>query len=363
VKPSLKARGTLRDVARLVGVSHTTVSNAFSRPDQLSPDLRAKILAAARSLSYPGPNPAARMLMSGFANTIALVYADPLYHAFEDPATSAFVGGVAEACDQRGLGLLLLQGGGASLSKVQSAAVDGLIIYSMSKDGETIRMIADRGLPMVVVDQPLLPKVPFVGIDDRAAARACAQHLKQLGHQNFAIVTFQLSGDGHHGFVVGKRLKEIGYEIPRRRMEGYFEVLDGNGPGFSVIVWECSQSNEENGRAALEGILESEPRPTAVLATSDRLAIGVIEAARSHQLRVPQDLAVVGFDDIPAAKLITPRLTTVRQPMAEKGRLAVSVLLKEKGLLRTRLPAKLILRQSTDPEVLRADQETEVTLC
>jgi DNA-binding LacI/PurR family transcriptional regulator len=363
MKPSLKARGTLRDVARLVGVSHTTVSNAFSRPDQLSPDLRAKILAAARSLNYPGPNPAARMLMSGFANTIALVYADPLYHAFEDPATSAFVGGVAEACDQRGLGLLLLQGGGASLSKVQSAAVDGLIIYSMSKDGETIRTIADRGLPMVVVDQPLLPKVPFVGIDDRAAAHACAQHLKQLGHQNFAIVTFQLSGDGHQGFVVGKRLKEIGYEIPRRRMEGYLEVLDGNGPGFSVIVWECSQSNEENGRAALEGILESEPRPTAVLATSDRLAIGVVEAARSHQLHVPQDLAVVGFDDIPAAKLITPRLTTVRQPMAEKGRLAVSMLLKEKGLLRTRLPAKLILRQSTDPTILRADQETEITLC
>ena len=176
-------------------------------------------------------------------------------------------------------------------------------------------------------------------------------------------MTFQLSGDGHHGFVVGKRLKEIGYEIPRRRMEGYLEVLDGNGPGFSVIVWECSQSNEENGRTALEGILESEPRPTAVLATSDRLAIGVVEAARSHQLRVPQDLAVVGFDDIPAAKLISPRLTTVRQPMAEKGRLAVSMLLKEKGLLRTRLPAKLILRQSTDPAVLRADQETEITLC
>jgi DNA-binding LacI/PurR family transcriptional regulator len=75
MKPTLKARGTLRDVAHLVGVSHTTVSNAFSRPDQLSPELREKILAAARSVNYPGPNPAARMLMSGFANTIALVYA------------------------------------------------------------------------------------------------------------------------------------------------------------------------------------------------------------------------------------------------------------------------------------------------
>jgi DNA-binding LacI/PurR family transcriptional regulator len=94
------------------------------------------------------------------------------------------VGGVAAACDQRGLGLLLLQGGGASLRTVQSAAVDGLIIYSLSKDAETIRTIADRGLPMVVVDQPLLPKVPFVGIDDRAAARTCGQHLKDLGHRD-----------------------------------------------------------------------------------------------------------------------------------------------------------------------------------
>src|ERR1700722_8270187 len=93
MKPTFKARGPLRDVARLVGVSHTTVSNAFSRPDQLSPDLRAKILAAARSLNYPGPNPAARMPMGGVANAIALVYDDPLYHSFEDPATSAFVGG------------------------------------------------------------------------------------------------------------------------------------------------------------------------------------------------------------------------------------------------------------------------------
>jgi DNA-binding LacI/PurR family transcriptional regulator len=362
MKPTMKARGTLRDVAHLVGVSHMTVSNAFSRPDQLSAKLREKILTAARSLNYPGPNPAARMLVSGFANTIALVYADPLYHAFEDPATSAFVGGVAEACDQRGLGLLLLQGGRASPDTVQAAAVDGLIIYSMSKEGETIRSIAARGLPMVVVDQPLIPRVPFVGIDDRLAARSCAQHLKDRGHQDFAIVTFQLGSDGHCGLIDRRRLKGICYEIPKRRIGGYLDILDGGGPGLSVIVWECSRSNEESGRTAAEGILRSKPRPTAILATSDRLAIGVIEAARSHQLRVPQDLAVIGFDDIPTAKLITPRLTTVHQPMAEKGRLAVSSLLKEKGTLRMKVPTKLIIRQSTDPAILRPDQETEINL-
>jgi DNA-binding LacI/PurR family transcriptional regulator len=356
MKPSLKARGTLKDVAQIVGVSHTSVSNAFSRPDQLSPDLREQILAAARSLNYPGPNPAARMLRIGFASTIAVMYADPLHHAFQDPATSAFVGGVAEACAQRSLGLLLLQGGKASLRTVQTAAFDGLIIYSMSKDGGTIRTIADRGLPIVVVDQPLIPKVPFVGIDDRAAARACAQHLKDLGHQSFAIVTFQLDTDGHCGLIDRKRLKGICFEIPRRRIEGYLEVLD-RGPGVSVKIWECSRSDEEGGRTAAESLLKSEPRPTAILATSDRLAIGIMEVAREHQLRIPEDLAVVGFDDIPAAKMIAPQLTTVHQPMAEKGRLAVSSLLKEKGPLRLKLPTKLIIRQSTAAAILGSAQE------
>jgi DNA-binding LacI/PurR family transcriptional regulator len=355
LKPTLKARGTLRDVARLVGVSHTTVSNAFSRPDQISPELRDKILAAARSVHYPGPNPAARMLMSGFANTIALVYADPLYHAFEDPATSAFVGGVAEACDQRGLGLLLLQGGGTSLRTILSAAVDGLIIYSMSKEGETIRTLADRGLPMVVVDQPLLPKVPFIGIDDRAAARACARHLKELGHQNVAILTFKLGSDAHDGLIERDRLQGICFEIPRRRIEGYLQGLGAVDRGPAAMIWECFHSNEESGRAAAEGLFKITPRPTAILATSDRLAIGVIKAAASHRLRVPQDLAVVGFDDIPAAGLITPRLTTVRQPMAEKGRSAVSRLLKENSQLRLKLPAELIVRESTVPAIPKAD--------
>jgi LacI family transcriptional regulator len=119
------------------------------------------------------------------------------------------------------------------------------------------------------------------------------------------------------------------------------------------MIWECSHSNEESGRTAAEGIFKSEPRPAAILATSDRLAIGLIEAAVNHQLRVPQDLAVVGFDDIPAAILITPQLTTVHQPMAEKGRSAVSMLLKENSHLRVKLPAKLIIRDSTAVQGVR----------
>src|SRR3981081_40183 len=114
MRPSLKDRGTLTDVAKAVGVSVASVSYAFSRPDQLSAELRQKILATARALNYPGPNPAARMLRTGFAGSIAVVYASPLYHVFQDPAASAFLSGVGEACSERHLGSLTTQGSSGS---------------------------------------------------------------------------------------------------------------------------------------------------------------------------------------------------------------------------------------------------------
>ena len=130
----------------------------------------------------------------------------------------------------------------------------------------------------------------------------------------------------------------------------------------SVNIFECPRSSEEDGRTAAEYFLKQEPRPTAILATSDRLALGVMEVARRYQLRIPEDLAVVGFDDIPAARMSAPPLTTVRQPFEEKGRFAVASLLGEKGPLRTILPTKLIIRQSSDPGILKADQEREIDI-
>jgi len=346
MKPSLKARGTLKDVAKAVGVSHTTVSNAFSRPDQLSPNLRERILTAARSMSYPGPNPAARMLRTGFAKTIAVVGTDPMPHAFEDQAAASFLAGVAEACVQRDLGLLLVRGGESR--GVQSAAIDGLVIYSMPRNEGTLRMVADRALPTVVVDQPMIPDVPFVGIDNCAASRACAQHLKALGHKRVAIVSLRLGTDGYRGFAKAERLKSACFELSRHRIDGYLHIFgQKNGPGFPVEIWECPCSIEEEGITAGENLLHLHPQPTAILAASDRLAIGVIEAARRNRLRVPEDLSVVGFDDIPASELIVPQLTTANQPLREKGRLAISVLLDGKGPLRRKLPTRLVIRGST----------------
>ena len=189
---------------------------------------------------------------------------------------------------------------------IRNAAVDGLIAFSLPKNDVTLEAIKERGLPMVIIDQPRLPNVPLVGIDERASARACAEHLRALGHQRFAIVTFRLGADGHCGYIERNRVESSRYELNRVRVSTFLDVLDKGGPEVSVKIWEWHRSNEEGGRIAGENLLKDHPRPTAILATSDLLAIGVIEAARACQVRVPQDLAVTGFDDIPAAKLITP---------------------------------------------------------
>lgn len=213
---------------------------------------------------------------------------------------------------------------------------------------------------MVVVDQFLLRHVPFVGIEERTAARACARHLKGLGHRRFGIVTFPLHADGYFGPIDKRRLRKARFEVARRRMQGYLEVIESGEAKSSVTIWECLRSSEDDGRVAAEYLLNQKPRPTAVLATSDRLALGVMEVARQQGLRIPKDLAVVGFDDIPAAKMSVPRLTTVHQSFEEKGRTAVAALLTEKASLRNMLPTKLIIRRSSDPAIVAVDQEKEI---
>lgn len=348
MKPSLQARGTLSDVAKAVGVSSATVSNAFNRPDQLSDQLRNKILAVARTLNYPGPNPAARMLSTGFAKVIAVVYGEPIHFAFQDPADSAFVGGVAQACGKRGLGLLLLGGGPQSASMIRTAAVDGFIVYSMPKDDVALQAVADRGLPTVIVDQPVLPGIPSVGIDDGKSAKICAKHLKELGHRHFGIVSFLLHNDGYRGLFDRTRMAGSPHLVATLRLQGYLEALRPKAQ-FSIALWECPQNNEEEGRIAGENLLRIKPRPTAILAMSDRLAVGAMEAARLSQCLVPEDLSVVGFDDISAAKWLTPPLTTLQQVSEDKGRVAVELLGRKKEPIHQNLPTRLLVRGSTAP--------------
>lgn len=355
----LSKRATLRDVAKAAGVSHTTVSNAFARPDQLSAPLRERVLTTARALGYAGPDPAARSLRTGRHGAIGLAFSEDLPYAFSDPTAIGFLQGVAEACRGLRTNLLLIAtrtlaeaddaAGRHGVQAVRDAAVDGFVLYSLARDSPVVASVLARGLPHVVVDQPRLPGVPYVGIDDEGGARRAAEHLLAFGHRRFAVLSLKLVSDGRDGTASPGRVAAATYSVPVSRLAGYRAALARDGVDFAAVpVLECALNDERRAHdQLLPFLLGAERRPTAVLAMSDRLALGAVAAARAAGLTVPGDLSVVGFDDVAGAGLEGPFLTTVRQPHAEKGRLALQMLAAPGGAQERVLPAELVVRLSS----------------
>src|SRR5215210_7348465 len=195
-------RPTARDVAADVGVSAKTVSNAYTRPDQLSADLRERILTAAARLGYSGPDPVAAGLRRGRVGAIGVAYDNPLAYAFDDPAARELLAGMTSVAEAAGAGLLLLPGSTDLQERkaaVNAAVVDGLLASSLGDDDPILRTAIARRLPVVVVDQPrparldeLAPEIPWVGVDDRPAAAQVAEHLLGLGHRRLGVVSFGL---------------------------------------------------------------------------------------------------------------------------------------------------------------------------
>ena len=181
-------------VARAVGVSPTTVSNAYNRPGKLTPALRERILATARELGYAGPNPAARSLRRGRTGSIGLLFGETLAYAFEDPVAIEFLRGLAEGTAEHNTALQLIaaldadqQAGAASL--LANAIVDGLVVWTLPERHPLLRLARERNIPLVIHGSPRLDGVPFVGMDNRAAARAAAEHLLHLGHRAVAVIS------------------------------------------------------------------------------------------------------------------------------------------------------------------------------
>ncbi len=344
------AKVTLQSIADRVGVSRMTVSNAFSRPDQLSSDLRARILAAADELGYVGPDPAARALASGRTGAIGLLLTDELGEAFQDAVATEFLTSVADALTRQGLGVTLLTSGDASGAPsgyvpARDVAMDGAIVYICDPASPDIAWLERRGLPMVAVDREPAPHVPSVNVDDRGGARAAAQHVVDLGHTRVGILTLR-SGFDVEGVPTENR-------PARERMVGWREALDDAGiePVVQAARFRPRLSVDEIAR----DLLDRPDRPTAVLCFSDAFAVATIQVAESLGLRVPEDLSVVGFDDSPLATATRPQLTTVHQEVASKGHEAVRALMavmapdRPDPVERILLPTSLVVRESTAP--------------
>jgi DNA-binding LacI/PurR family transcriptional regulator len=342
-QPRSQRQATLATVAEALGVSRMTVSNAYNRPDQLSPELRERVLATARELGYPGPNPVARTLSRGETGAIGLVLDLPLTDALRDPATVELLHGVAAGCEQRGLGLTLvprIEGRDAAL--IQSALVDGFILYSAPEADARLAAVQERRVPYVLVDFPPGAGERTVNVDDRGGARAIAKHLADLGHRDFGIV---LPFDKPGATAAEAEAKAV-WHLHAERLAGWREGL-GDIDWSAIPVATASGGDRETGRLAAAKLLDRPDRPTAILALYDQLALGVLDAAEERGIAVPSELSVTGFDDVPEARLAS--LTTVSQPHDRKGAEAVRLLLDETGPEGIRLETELVIRSSTAP--------------
>ena len=342
-------RVRLRDVAERAGVSVGSASQAFGRPELVSAQVRERVLAAAEELDYAGPDPAARRLRTGRAGALGLIFTERLGYAFTDPAAPAFLRGVAWGMEEARTGLLLIPTSPSpdtAAAAVREAAVDGFIIYSAPRNDPRVDAAVARRLPLVTVDQPRGAETPFVGIDDRAAARSAAEHLRTLGHERVAVLGFAATADPD-----GTRV----FDLTEERLAGYREGL-GTAWDEGAIRMSLPNAPAPARAAALE-LLRAPNPPTAILAMTDPLALGVLQAAAELGVAVPEELSVVGFDDSPAAASASPPLTTVAQPHEEKGRLAAEWLIKDiargrdPGRRRRQalLPTELVVRGSTAP--------------
>jgi DNA-binding LacI/PurR family transcriptional regulator len=332
MNPTPRRRATLASVADELKVSRTTISNAFNRPDQLSPDLRERVLATAKRLGYAGPDPVARSLRTRKAGAVGLVMAEPLTYFFSDPAARDFVTGVAQSCEELRQGLLLVAVGGSrslddGTAAVLGAGVDGFVVYSVCDDDPYLQAVLQRRLPVVVVDQPKgLNGVSRVGIDDRAAMRALADYVLGLGHREIGLLTMRLGRERRQGLVDADRLSSPSFDVQRERIIGVWEAMGAAGvdPG-SLTVVESYEHLPESGGAAAKVALESNPRITALMCTADILALSAMDYLRAHGIYVPGQMTVTGFDGVPEA--INRGLTTVSQSSLQKGRRAGELLL------------------------------------
>jgi DNA-binding LacI/PurR family transcriptional regulator len=342
-------RVTLQTIADRVGVSRMTVSNAFSRPDQLSPTLRRRILDAAQELGYAGPDPTARALAKGTTGAIGILLTDSLRYAFTDLVAGGFLGAIAEELAPTGLAITLLTSAGSGdLIPARDVAMDGALIYSCDPTSPAVAWLRRRQLPLVFVDQAPVEGYACVNVADREGAQAAARHLLDLGHRRIAYAT--VGAHGPYGLLTSMEVPTEGYASVQRRL-GWDDVLAPIGIQ-PVIIRQPFERVGLMRRDARE-LLSRPDRPTAVLCFSDVTAIGVRQAADDLGLRVPEDLSLVGFDDGPIATQMQPALTTVRQNVEEKGRNAAALLdaaLRRSGeaphLL---LPATLVVRDSTGP--------------
>jgi LacI family transcriptional regulator len=346
-----KPRGkyTIRDIARLADVSRSTVSLAINDSPKINPETKAKVLKVIEEVGYR-PNQAARNLVSRESGTI-LVVAPQIDHVFSDWYFSEGLSGILDATTRLGRHLMVqlatedFKKSSRALKLWREHIVDGILAIGALRSDEYIQEIAAAGCPVVLVNS-MADGVSSVTAANQAGAIRVIQHLHSLGHRRI-------------GHIRGSQ--DVTYAS--ERLAGYLKAVTDLGldPDPSLIVqgWFGQRSGAE----AMTRLMGLSPRPTAIFAANDLMAIGAIEAANSMGLRVPGDVAIVGADDVQLARYVRPTLTTIRQSMYTLGEAAVEHLVAHIEGRKVYTPnvqvgMRLVIRESCGARTMGVSEES-----
>lgn len=328
----------LKDVAAAAGVSVTTVSRMLNGSLDLPSETRKRIEDAIVALKYQ-PNPHARRLSRGRSDTIGLVVPD-----IANPFFATLVAAVEEEADERGLALSLyatLNRPGremAYLSLLERNHVDGLIFVTNHPDHGELAAIINRTGKVVVVDEDVPQAiVPKLFCDNRQGGELAGQHLAAFGHRHVLYI-------GGPDVMISTERRFVGFEAAIRVRHGE----------SAVIERYCGDYTIEFGRQAAQRYLSGRREATAIFASSDEIAIGVIEVLRAQGISIPEQISVIGFDDVGPLHLFAPPLTAIRQPVRGMGSRALSLLLDADWQQPAKaseelLPVEIVVRNSVAP--------------
>lgn len=328
---------TISDVAKLSGLSKTTVSRVINNHPYVSDKKREKVLEAMEELGYT-PNPSARRLRGQLTTTIGVIVP-----RIVNPFFSYLVNSIERAAYKKGYQVLICQSHEdkekeiAFLNLLKTRQVDGIIMTSIENDWKLIESYNKYGSILLCNDYVDQAVVPMIRLDQTKGAYLGVKHLIEKGHQKIAYCTgglFDKEGKGkdrNQGFQ--KALYEAGMQI---------------NPNWIFI----NQHTIEDGKQILKQIIELDDRPTAIFTGSDEIASGIMIEAKELGLTIPNDLAIIGFDDQPVAEILDPKLTTIRQPVDQMGKKAIEVMIEmlenpKMEIKNYELPIELIVRQST----------------
>lgn len=328
-------------------MSTATVSNAFNRPDQLSAKLRERILREAGELGYHGPNLAARTLRRGESEVIGVMLLDSLKYSLSDPVANQLLQGIAEVLVERDKHMLLLSNRmSATQQRGAESLPDGFIFYGAINQS-SLEYIIKTGKPVVVVDSQY-NGTASVNIDNEKGAYSIAKHALQREDARAAILGLRLIESNRVCRLTAADLNTESKEVSHSRLSGYLKAAAELNCDIAVQnIWHVPLNESGFAEIAVKEALNTHPRPNVLLCMSDIIALSAMRVAKEMNLRIPEDISITGFDDIPESARAEPPLTTVCQQSIEKGRVAARLLLDGTGKENVVLETRLVLRSST----------------